>query len=110
MSAPSVRWLKILEPRELAEGEVRGLVCDGRWLCASRVGGQIGVIEDVCPHQGALISDGWVHDGYVVCPRHGWEFHPVTGRMPGGSEGAAPFPVEERADGVYVGIADPVRE
>lgn len=101
-----MRWLKVLEPDELAEGEVRGLSCEGRWLCASRIAGRVGVVEDVCPHQGAMISEGWVDDGLLVCPRHGWEFDPATGQMPSGEPGPSAFAVETRPDGVYVALPD----
>lgn len=33
------------------------------------------VHSDVCPHQGASLSRGWVnHDGNLQCPYHGFEF------------------------------------
>jgi phenylpropionate dioxygenase-like ring-hydroxylating dioxygenase large terminal subunit len=25
-----------------------------------------------CPHRGAVLTDGWVDDGCLVCPYHGW--------------------------------------
>ena len=40
--------------------------------------GTIRCIGDVCPHRGAPLSGGWVHDvggrDCVVCPYHGWAF------------------------------------
>lgn len=33
-----------------------------------------------CPHAGAALDDGWVADGALVCPRHGWAFDLETGR------------------------------
>lgn len=29
---------------------------------------------DECPHRGARLSQGWLADGCVVCPYHGWRF------------------------------------
>lgn len=32
---------------------------------------------DSCPHRGARLSQGWVEDGCLVCPYHGWRFDPT---------------------------------
>lgn len=32
-------------------------------------------IDDFCPHQGASLAGGWVHDGCVACPWHAWRFN-----------------------------------
>jgi NAD(P)H-dependent nitrite reductase small subunit len=31
-------------------------------------------IDNVCPHRGAPLHDGFVHDGAVTCPWHQWDF------------------------------------
>lgn len=40
--------------------------------------GKVVAINDVCPHRGAPLHDGWVTqkdgDACVVCPYHGWAF------------------------------------
>lgn len=45
--------------------------------------GHIAVLDDVCPHDGGLLSDGFVEGERVVCARHGWEFDGHTGRCHG---------------------------
>jgi phenylpropionate dioxygenase-like ring-hydroxylating dioxygenase large terminal subunit len=42
--------------------------------------GKLVVVDDVCPHDGALISDGFVEGESIVCARHGWELTPCNGR------------------------------
>lgn len=41
--------------------------------------GKVGCLDDVCPHRGAPLSEGWVEkkNGHscVVCPYHGWAFN-----------------------------------
>ncbi len=32
------------------------------------------VLSDVCVHRGGALGKGWVRDGNVVCPYHGWQF------------------------------------
>jgi nitrite reductase/ring-hydroxylating ferredoxin subunit len=38
------------------------------------------VMPDNCPHDGGLISDGFVEGNRIVCARHGWEFDGHSGR------------------------------
>ena len=40
------------------------------------------VTDDVCPHDGGKLSDGFVDGGKLVCARHGWEFDGCTGACP----------------------------
>jgi phenylpropionate dioxygenase-like ring-hydroxylating dioxygenase large terminal subunit len=32
------------------------------------------VLSDTCIHRGGALGKGWVRDGCVVCPYHGWEY------------------------------------
>jgi phenylpropionate dioxygenase-like ring-hydroxylating dioxygenase large terminal subunit len=36
--------------------------------------GQVVALKDQCPHRGAALSLGWVEDGCIRCPYHGWKF------------------------------------
>lgn len=42
--------------------------------------GKLVVVEDVCPHDGGRISDGFVEGERIVCARHGWELEVEGGR------------------------------
>lgn len=42
--------------------------------------GRAFVVEDTCPHDGGLLSDGYVEGDRLVCARHNWEFDPTTGQ------------------------------
>ncbi|MCG8421143.1 MAG: Rieske (2Fe-2S) protein [Proteobacteria bacterium] len=39
-------------------------------------------LPDRCPHDGGLLSDGYVEGNRLVCARHGWEFDLVAGICP----------------------------
>jgi nitrite reductase/ring-hydroxylating ferredoxin subunit len=43
------------------------------------VDGRAFVVADRCPHDGGLLSDGFVDGDRLVCARHGWEVDPCTG-------------------------------
>ena len=71
-----------------------------------RAGEQIHAFAALCPHAGAPMCDGWVDGlGRIVCPLHKYRFDPKNGRNTSG-EGYKLFtyPIEMRADGVYVGF------
>ncbi len=36
--------------------------------------GRAHVLSDTCVHRGGSLGKGWVRDGCVICPYHGWEF------------------------------------
>jgi 3-phenylpropionate/trans-cinnamate dioxygenase ferredoxin component len=42
--------------------------------------GELVVVDDNCPHDGGLISDGYVEGDLLVCARHGWQFRACNGR------------------------------
>lgn len=53
-------------------------------------------LDDICPHAGASIGDGWVYEGKAVCPLHGWEFDLRSGACPWGEEWSTQaFPIRE---------------
>ena len=41
--------------------------------------GQYFAIDDLCPHMGASLADGYVEDGVVSCPWHAWRFRVCDG-------------------------------
>lgn len=101
-------WLKVLEPGELEEGGVRSVACGGRALCMVKAEGKFAALDDVCPHQGAPLGDGWVEEGLLICPRHAWAFDPFAGTLAGShTQEIATYEVQERDDGVYVAMPAP---
>lgn len=116
-SKSTIDWYRVLGPDELGEGRVttvslsiEGLV---KQLAMTRHRGVYGALDNACPHQGGPLGEGSIECGadgecYLRCPWHGWDFHPTTGVPRGGfDDGIETFPVEEREDGVYVGVERP---
>jgi cytochrome P450/nitrite reductase/ring-hydroxylating ferredoxin subunit len=58
-----------------------------------------------CPHQGALLGEGELDGGALVCRNHRWRFSVDSGRREGGPECLGSCPVAERDGGVFVDIA-----
>ena len=109
MSNERTTWLKVLEPEELSEGRVKPVTCKHRTLCLTHYEGQFAALDNKCPHQGGPLGEGSIEHGWLRCPWHGWDFHPLTGKPPGGfDDGVETFPVEVREDGVYVAFPEEV--
>ena len=97
-------WHKVLSKDELPEGRVTTATCENRTLCMSRFKGKYGALDNKCPHQGGPLGEGSIENGLLRCPWHGWDYDPISGKAPGFDDGVEAFPIEEREDGVYVGL------
>ena len=60
--------------------------------------------EGRCPHQGALLGEGELDGGALVCRNHRWRFSVGSGQREGGPECLASCPVVERDGGVFVDV------
>ncbi len=98
-------WHKVAELDDLDDGRVRTVVAGDQTLVLTRVGDRYGALDNRCPHQGGPLGEGSIEKGLLRCPWHGYDYDPLTGIPPAGFSDAPPcFPVEVRADGVYVAL------
>jgi cytochrome P450/nitrite reductase/ring-hydroxylating ferredoxin subunit len=61
--------------------------------------------EGRCPHRGALLGEGELEDGKLVCRNHRWRFDVESGRRDGGPECLASCPVRETDQVVLADVA-----
>jgi len=106
-------WHKVAELDELPTGRVKTVTVGTKSLALVHYQDQYAAMDNRCPHQGGPLGEGSIEDGvdgecWLRCPWHGWDFHPLTGKPPGGHEdsGQEIFPVEERVDGIYVATSE----
>ncbi|MGZ6929792.1 MAG: thiamine pyrophosphate-dependent enzyme [Acidimicrobiia bacterium] len=98
-------WHKVADLDDLPDGRVRTVLAGRHSLALTRVGDAYGALDNHCPHQGGPLGEGSIEKGLLRCPWHGYDYDPLTGTPPAGfSDAPACFPVEVRADGVYVGV------
>lgn len=102
----SLKWHKI-EAEIPGDEFVKQINVNGKKLCLVKHQQQLFAVQNTCPHAGGVLSGGWCKNGNLICPVHRWEYSLQTGR---GAEGQGDyidtFPLEERADGVYVGFKE----
>ncbi|MGF1543747.1 MAG: thiamine pyrophosphate-dependent enzyme [Parvularculaceae bacterium] len=109
--ADGLVWRRVLGPDGLGEGRVTTVTAGVKTLALVKFDGRYAAMDNRCPHQGGPLGEGSIEKGvdgrcWLRCPWHGWDFDPLTGKPPGGHEdaGQTMYPVEARADGVYVGV------
>ena len=64
---------------EIVEGEGAAFAVEGRMIAVFLDKGEYHAIDDMCPHMGASLAAGAVHDGTVICPWHAWRFRLCDG-------------------------------
>ncbi|WP_329474831.1 thiamine pyrophosphate-binding protein [Kribbella sp. NBC_01484] len=107
----TANWHRVDEVDVPADGRVRSVVVDGRSIALARCGVRLGALENKCPHQGGPLGEGSIEKGLLRCPWHGYDYDPITGQPPEGFSDSVPsYPVDERADGVYVQLPDPPQQ
>ena len=100
-------WHKVINTKdELAEGRVMTVTAGHQGICLAHFEGKICALDNRCPHQGGPLGEGSIENGLLRCPWHGWDFHPCSGKAPGFDDGVDTFAVEERSDGIYVGVPE----
>jgi len=74
MSKGDERWLVVPDATQVPEGGVIGTRVEGTPIAIYRVDAKYYATSDVCTHESALLSEGWVEDGEIICPLHGARF------------------------------------
>ena len=87
------------------EGEAREFSVGEKVVCVANVGGTISAMDNVCLHRGGPIGQGFVNEGKVVCPWHGWEWDPKTGAAAHNPSARVPvYPIKVEGNDVLVEI------
>jgi len=86
---------------------MRGVEVAGRKLAVFHLeDGSWHVIDNVCTHAFALLTDGWLDDTVIECPLHAGRFDVCTGKALSApvEEDLATYPVRIEADKVMLGL------
>ena len=64
---------------ELGEGQVMAVDIDDNFIAICRSGGELYAIDNLCTHELAFLSDGFIENGAIECPLHQGRFDLKTG-------------------------------
>ena len=82
-----------LPPGSVMEAQVRG----GTYAICN-AGGEIHVLDGICPHAGGPLGQGALHGTTLVCPWHAWEFELDDALI------LAKFPVKIDGDDILIDV------
>ncbi len=96
-------FIKAAESEQVKEKSGLGIKIEGHAIALFRSGGKVYAYRDSCPHQAAPISDGYVAEGYIVCPHHNWKFNVQNGAFINNEIIRLPsYPVKEENGSIYI--------
>lgn len=74
-------WVRVASRSDVAEGQVLGVrVGDKEVALYHLPGGEFRATDNVCTHEYALLSEGWLENGCIECPLHAAQFDVRTGK------------------------------
>jgi nitrite reductase/ring-hydroxylating ferredoxin subunit len=77
-------WVRVAATSDVAEGACLGVrVGDTDVALYHLPGGEFHATSNVCSHEFALLSDGWLENGCIECPLHAAQFDVRTGKALG---------------------------
>jgi nitrite reductase (NADH) small subunit/3-phenylpropionate/trans-cinnamate dioxygenase ferredoxin subunit len=103
-----LRYVTVAQVGTIPEGSGRAFAVEGRMIAVFCQGGEYFAIDDVCPHMGASLAEGYVEEGVVTCPWHAWRFRVCDGTWCDNPRIKIDrFPVRIEGDTIQVGIGPP---
>jgi len=75
-----MKWTKIAEEDSIDIEESLAVDIDGKKLALHRTETGYFVTDNICTHQYALLSDGYLEDDRIECPLHQAQFCLKTGK------------------------------
>jgi NAD(P)H-dependent nitrite reductase small subunit len=91
-------WIPVVPVDKLPVGEAAALRHEDRAVAVFHRPDGLYAIDNFCPHRGALLHEGGVFEGTVICPWHQWQFELKTGKcltIPSACVAVHPVKVED---------------
>ncbi len=101
------RFTLVAKAGDVPEGGALCVTVGDRKIALFKIDGEIHALDNICPHQGGPLADGWVSDGFVTCPLHGWDYDIRSGRADNGTDAATVVPVRLEGEDVSVDAGPP---
>ena len=74
-------WVRVAGKGDIEEGQVGGFRVGKHDVAIYHLpGGEFRATDNVCTHEYAQLSDGWLEDGQIECPLHAGKFDVRTGK------------------------------
>ena len=74
-------WVNVARESDFEPGTWRTVDVDDTLIAVFNLSGEFYAIEDICTHDGDVLTGGEVDGKEIVCPRHGARFDITTGEV-----------------------------
>jgi cytochrome P450/nitrite reductase/ring-hydroxylating ferredoxin subunit len=88
-------WKPVARTRDVVDQGPYHVSADGVDAVLVRLDGELRAFQGLCPHQGALLGEGEIVDGQLVCRNHRWCFDVDSGERDRGPQCLDRYPVRE---------------
>lgn len=104
----TVVWRYAAKRSEVGPDEAVAVMLGDREIALAEIDGAVHAFDNICTHEYACLSDGFVEGDQVECPLHQARFHIPTGKAltPPACVDLHVYPVKLEGDDVYVGVTD----
>lgn len=102
-------WVRVAGVDDIPEGEMLGVTADGMKLALYHLeDGRIFATANVCTHEYALLTDGWLEGCEVECPLHSGRFNVSSGKAlcEPLKKDIKTFKVERRGEDIFVALPE----
>ena len=102
------RWQRVAALADITETDAFPVKLGERLIALYRLDGQVYAIDDVCTHEFAQLSQGFIEGGAIECPLHQARFDIKTGRCLAApaTDDLRSYAVKIEGGDVFVNIAD----
>lgn len=100
-------WVRVAATGDIKEGACLGVRAGHREIAVYHLpGGEFHATSNICTHEYAVLSEGWLENGCIECPLHAAQFDVRTGKVLSSpaDEDLAVYPVKIENDGIFVQI------
>ena len=100
-------WQKVADESDVEPDEPLRVRVGSAQIALCNVDGTIYAIDNICTHEYAELSDGFIEGDCIECPLHQAQFHIPTGQAlgPPADEDLATYPVKVEDGAVYVRLS-----
>lgn len=101
------RFVTVAERDAVTPGMGHRVIFEDKEIALFRVGEEIFAIDNECPHYGAQLCHGSLHNNSVACPWHWWQFSLTDGKcltVPGMD--VKSYPVRVEGNEIQVDVGD----
>ena len=97
-------WIEVGKVDDVVSSGWLQVNLDGTLVVTYHIDGKFYAVEDICTHDGAVLSGCPLEGDEIVCPRHGARFSVKTGKVtaPPAWEDIHAFPVKVEAGKIFI--------